>query len=101
MSSFPKDPSDQMIFEASEEVFYIYCASDNSWNRLPGVDQLGLATEKEDGLMSKEDIQKLNGLLIPPPQTTIKGEQCDFTYKTGKMALYNTDEFLDIKGTLS
>ena len=79
----------------------MYIKSDNSWNRLPGVDQLGIATELKDGLMSPSDLKKLDDLIIPPPQTSIKGEQCAIPFKTGQIGLYVGDDYLNIKDTLT
>jgi hypothetical protein len=93
---FPPNPEDGMIFEAISGVFYKYNAGSNCWTRLKGVDNLGLATPLIDGLMSKEDFTKLQNLIIPPPQATLKGEDCETTFKSGTVALYSFDESLEI-----
>lgn len=92
---------DRTIFQVGEGQYYIYIASDNSWNRLPGVDQLGIATEAKDGLMSSADYKKLEDLIIPPPQTSIKGELCASSFSVGKIGLYAGDDYLSIKDTLT
>ena len=93
---FPPNPEDGMIFEPISGVFYKYNSGSNCWTRLKGVDNLGLATPLIDGLMSKEDFTKLQNLIIPPPQATLKGEDCETTFKSGTVALYSFDESLKI-----
>lgn len=100
-NKFPKNVPDKTIFQTEDDIYYIYISSDNSWNRLPGVDQLGIATELKDGLMSSADLKKLEDLIIPPPQTSIKGEQCSTAYKDGSIGLYTGDDYLNIKDTLT
>lgn len=101
MNIFPKNPADKTIVEITTGNFYIYNASDNSWNRLPGVSQLGIATESKDGLMSSNDYKKLNELIIPPPQSSVKGELCDIVYSKNQVGLYSLDNFLKIEDTLA
>lgn len=93
---FPSNPENGMIFELIPGVFYKYNAGSNCWTRLKGVDALGLATPLTDGLMSKEDYTKLQNLVIPPPQATLKGEDCETIFKSGTVALYSFDESLEI-----
>jgi len=100
-SLFPKNPADKTIVEITSGNFYMYNASDNSWNRLPGVSQLGIATELKDGLMSSSDFKKLNELIVPPPQSSVKGELCDVVYNKNQVGLYSLDDFLKIEDTLS
>ena len=93
---FPSDPEDGTIFELIPGVFYKYNSGSNCWTRLKGVDSLGLATPLTDGLMSKEDFTKLQNLIIPPPQATLKGEDCQTVFKSGTVALYSFDESLSV-----
>lgn len=93
---FPTNPENGMIFEAIPGIFYKYNAGSNCWARLKGVESLGLATPLSDGLMSKQDFDKLQNLVIPPPQTTLKGEECNTTFKSGTVALYSFDESLQV-----
>lgn len=99
-TTFPKNPADGTIFEAIPGLFYQFSAKENCWIRVDGLDALGLATPTKDGLMSPDDFNKLNGLLIPPPQSTIKGEDCKITYAHGQVALTSTDESLSVLPTL-
>jgi hypothetical protein len=97
---FPPNPENGMIFEAIPGIFYSYNAGSNCWNRLKGVESLGLATPLSDGLMSKEDFAKLQNLILPPPQVTIKGEECNTTFKSGTVALQSFDQSLDVSKNL-
>jgi len=98
--TFPSDPQDGMIFEAAPGLFFQYNAGSNCWVRIDGVESLGLATPITDGLMAPEDLQKLNDLLIPPPQSTLKGEDCGIVFNQGKIRLTSTDKSVDIDHAL-
>jgi len=100
MRSFPENSEDKTIFEAAPGVYYAYNKASNSWNKLPGVGQLGLATYKSNGLMSKDDLRKVEDLVIPPPQSSLSSEKCDFTYKSGTIALYSGDDYLSVTDQL-
>lgn len=96
---FPTNPQDGMIFEVTPGTFYIYSAGSNCWNRFDGADALGLATPLEDGLMAKEDFAKLRSLLVPPPQSSLQGEECESKFSSGIVALYSFDESLSISAS--
>lgn len=98
---FPPDPSDGMIFEATPGVYYEYSAGEDSWIRIDGSDTILPATPLSDGLMSSEDFQKLLNLIVPPPQATLKGEDCSYIFRRGKIGLYSNDGSLDIEPSLS
>jgi hypothetical protein len=101
MITFPKNPSNAMIFESSPGLFFQYDASTNCWVRVDGMDALGLATPLVAGLMSSDDFKKLDGLILPPPQASIKGEECPVTFTEGKIRLTSTDESLFVKPALN
>jgi hypothetical protein len=101
MFGFPKNPSDGMIFEASPGLFFQFSASEDCWIRVDGLEALGLATPTADGLMSPDDLKKLNGLIIPPPQSTLKGEECKTVFSQGKVRLTSTDASLEISPSLT
>lgn len=100
MFGFPKNPPDRMIFEASPGLFFQYRSDEDCWIRVDGLEVLGLATVTKDGLMSPEDFNKLNGLIIPPPQSTLKGEECKTTFTQGKVRLTSTDASLTVSPNL-
>jgi hypothetical protein len=97
---FPSDPSDGMIFEASPGLFFQYRASDNCWVRIDGSDALPLASPLQDGLMTSEDLQKLMDLVLPPPQATLAGEDCNLIFRQGRIGLYSSDGSLVIEPSL-
>lgn len=100
MFGFPKNPPDGMIFEAVPGVFFQFDKKNDCWVSVEGLSALGLATPTKDGLMSPEDLQKLNGLIIPPPQSTLKGEECKTTFTNGKVRLTSTDGSLSVSPNL-
>lgn len=100
MFGFPKNPTDGMIFEPVPGLFYQFDKKNDCWVRVDGLEALGLATPTKDGLMSPEDLRKLNGLIIPPPQSTLKGEECKTTFTQGKVRLTSTDASLSVSPNL-
>lgn len=96
---FPPNPSHGTIFEVVPGLFYQYDAKSNCWNRLEGLDALGLATPLSDGLMPSEDYRKLQSLLVPPPQTTLQGEDCRTAFTGGTVGLYSLDGSLEISSS--
>jgi hypothetical protein len=89
-----------MIFEASPGLFYQYSADENCWVRVDGLDALGVATPLKDGLMSKEDLRKVNDLIIPPPRITLTGEDCNFTFDEGTVGFRSSEGHLHIDNEL-
>jgi len=94
--TFPQNPNDGDLFEASPGLFYQYDAAQNCWIRVEGLDSIGFATPLEPGLMAPEDFQKLQSIVLPPPQASIKSEDCDFTFAEGELRLTSTDDSLTI-----
>lgn len=74
-SNFPTSPVHGQEFETIPGTLYKYSSITRAWERIikPTVP---LATVNSDGLMSKEDFQKLTGFIIPPPQSTLTAEGC-------------------------
>ena len=97
---FPPEPSDGLIFEAAPGLFYQFSASENTWIRVDGFDALGLATGAKDGLMSKDDLIKINDLLLPPPRITITAEGCNFTFNEGTIGFRSSKGDLLIENEL-
>lgn len=99
MPSFPINPPNGTIFETQPGVFYVYSAGQNTWVKQNNYGQnTDLATGRSDGLMNKEDYNKLRGLMLPPPKTTISVEDCDvkFGSKSAEIFGFRSSEF-DIK----
>ncbi len=97
---FPPNPTNGQIFESEPGIFYRYAAVQNAWIRIDGIRNLDLATPLRDGLMSSADFIKIEGLIIPPPQATMKADTCNIIYGTGRVGLYSTNDSLDISPTL-
>lgn len=97
---FPKNPEDGQLFELVQGVYYKYDARTKSWVLIT-VDEVKLATPLSDGLMSKDDLVKLNSIIVPPPQSTLKGEDCNLTFKGGTIDLYSTDDSITIDKDLN
>lgn len=96
--SFPKNPEHNTIFEPEPGVFYIYDLPTRSWVRTEGGIP-GLATPLAAGLMSSSDLYKLNRIIVPPPQTTLRAEDCVGTLTGGIIEFKVGDQFLTIEGT--
>ncbi len=99
MSAFPQNPSDGTIVEIRPGEFYLFHAGSQSWTRVDGY-QFGLATQASPGLMSKDDLRKLNSIILPPPSSSLSGEDCDITFRNGTVTLFSTDESLSIRHDL-
>lgn len=97
---FPENPEHGMLFELAPGILYQYNKGSNCWRRLRGSEALGLATPLASGLMSKEDFSKLQNLIVPPPQATLKGEECNTSFKSGLVGLHSFDGSVDIKKNL-
>ena len=102
MTSFPLNPKDEEIFKSFPDVYYQYDQKSKSWIRIPGYGKTtDLATPLRDGLMSKKDYQKIQGLLIPPPQITLTAEDCSTTFDSGIIGFRSSKGHLQIKYELS
>jgi len=99
--TFPPNPPDGQIFEPIPGLYYQYRASDNSWIRIDGSDALPTASPLQDGLMTSEDLKKLLNLIIPPPQASLKGEDCSLIFRSGRIGLYSSDGSLRISPKLN
>ncbi|MEM3097468.1 MAG: hypothetical protein QXU32_01945 [Nitrososphaerales archaeon] len=98
--NFPNNPQHGMIFEASPGLFFQFDARINTWVRVDGLEALGLATPTTPGLMSPEDLKKIDGLILPPPQASLKAEDCPVTFRSGKIRLTSTDGSINVKPAL-
>lgn len=96
--NFPSSPEHGTIYEPQLGVFYIYDLPTKTWVRTEG-GMPNLATPLADGLMSADDLQKLNRVVVPPPQTTLTAQDCIGTLETGIIEFRVGDQFLTIEGT--
>jgi len=99
---FPENPEDGTIFEPRPSVFYVYEKTQNQWTRLGNFgSQVKTATPLSDGLMPSEDFVKLNGLMLPPPQTIMTADGCDVKFDEGQFGFRSSNEDLIIEHELS
>ncbi len=97
---FPPNPSDGMIFAANDKTYFKYSASTNTWHRLNDISKYSLATPLQNGLMASADYVKMEGLILPPPQSTITSDGCNIKFTSGRVGLYSTDESVDVRPNL-
>lgn len=99
---FPANPTHDMIFELGRGILYRYDASIKSWIKIASSNVLlPLATSAADGAMSATDLQKLNRLVIPPPNSTIVGNNCAGAFTKGFIGLYGDDRFITVNGNVN
>lgn len=100
--AFPKDPEDGTIIEIAGNVLYRYSKKNNVWTQVDGFSvSMDLATALKDGLMSSDDLQKLNGLLIPPPRTALTGDKCNFIFNSGTFGFRSSKDHLKVEYELT
>lgn len=92
--SFPTNPASGATIELNG-ARYQYDGKTKSWNRIEGV--VRAASVYSSGLMTKEEYNKLSRLILPPPNTTLRGESCNTPYVGGTVNLKSTDDFLSIR----
>jgi hypothetical protein len=92
---FPQDPTDGMLFETVPGVLYRYNKGQNAWIRLEG-ESARPATPLAPGLMSAEDLKKLNTLILPPPQTSISIEGQAAKLQHGTIDIYSLDRSIEV-----
>lgn len=93
---FPANPSDGMIYEETAGVFFVYEQASNSWMKVTGNEIFPLATPIRDGLMESADLRKINRVVVPAPNSTIKGEMCSTRFVAGYISLFGDDDFVTI-----
>lgn len=99
---FPSDPSHGMLFEQNYGVIYQYDASIKAWLKLASDSLvLQLATPYRDGAMAALDYQKLQRIILPPPTTSIIGNDCSAPYVNGTIDLFSGDQFIKVNGDLN
>jgi hypothetical protein len=99
---FPSNPVDGQLFEATSGVFYRFDSRQQTWIRVKNIDaRFTVATYLQNGLMSNEDFIKLNGLLLPPPHTTLSSDECTHKFSDGTFGFRSSAEHLFIDYELS
>jgi hypothetical protein len=101
MTTFPKNPADKTIFEASSGEFYQFDACRNTWVHLQGYGiLLDEATSLRDGLMASTDLKKINSLILPPPNTSLTAEGCSHVFNSGVFGFRSGNEDILIDTSL-
>ena len=101
-TTFPTGVPDKTIFEVSPGAYYQYDASQHSWIKVDGpAISLELATPLRDGLMTSEDYNKLNDLLLPPPKTSLSYGGCNYVFDNGTFGFRSSNNHLDIETELT
>lgn len=96
---FPANPTDGMVFEVTKGVYYRYDLQSNSWNRLNTVaSALPLATNETAGLMSSDDVKKINKLLVPPLTATLTSDNCPTKFSRGTVGFKSADNIVEVTG---
>jgi len=99
---FPENPTHGDIFELEDGVLYQYDATVNAWIKIASnTINLPLATTSQNGAMSASDLQKLNRLVIPPPTSSIIGNDCVSSFDLGTISLQGVDDFVNVEGNVS
>ena len=92
-------PEDGAIIE-KDGIFFQYDISMNSYIRLDGYQSIPMASSIRNGVMTKEDYQKIESLLTAPPKTTLTTDQCSVTFTTGSIRLFSNDNSIIIEDYL-
>lgn len=99
--AFPGNPSHGDVFEYKKGLLYQFDASINGWVEIQSNSvNLELATPVRKGAMSASDLQKLNRLVLPPPQSTITGNNCIAPFQKGMIQLFSGDKFVNVNGNV-
>lgn len=93
--SFPKNPKTGDTVVVEDGLSYVYDGTLNVWHKQEG-GTVSLATISSPGLMSSDDFNKLNGLIVPPPQATISVADYAYSFTGGTIALIEGDEYIQI-----
>jgi len=100
-NKFPGDPHHGDIFEFKPGLLYQWDARISSWIEIVSSSvNLSLATPIKKGSMSADDFKKLNRLVLPPPQSTIIGNDCLAPFQQGVIGFYSGDNYIDVNGNL-
>lgn len=102
INAFPADPKDKTFFEGRDGVVYRYDATIRSWIKVAtNTASIPVADSSMDGLMSAEDLRRLNRLVTPPPSSSITSEDCEGSFQGGLVQLHGQDDFVSVEGRVS
>ena len=95
---FPTNPSHKDVVEINGSS-YEYDVSIRSWVPLVSASvNVSPVTVTSNGLMTSVDYNKLNRLVLSPPISTIKGNNCVAPFMSGNIGLYSGDDFISVSG---
>lgn len=98
---FPDNPAHNTIYQASDGSLYQYDQVLHSWVTISSASvNTPLATSTNPGAMAAADLKKLNRLVIPTPQSTLIGNDCDAPFITGNIGLTSGDDFVRVNGNV-
>jgi hypothetical protein len=98
MMSFPKNPKTGDVVIIEDGLTYVYDGTLHIWHQQEG-GTVSIATPLAAGLMSSVDFKKLNGLIVPPPQSTITAADYAYSFSSGTIALKEGDKYVQINNT--
>ncbi len=91
-NDFPTNPVPGETIEIQPGQYFVYSAVTNAWTELEGNVNPPLATPIIAGLMTSDDYNKLNEMILPPPQTTLKSEDYNATFASGVITISTADQ---------
>lgn len=95
--TFPKNPVDGQIIEVDHGTYFIYRSAQKSWTELTATkSSLGQATPLQSGLMTAEDLKKLNRLILPPITSSLTADNCSNVYGYGNFGLKSLDNIVKL-----
>ena len=100
-ANFPANPEHGDIFEISDGIYYQYDASLKAWGKITANNLVfPEATYSRPGIMTYSDLRKLNRLVLPPPYSTIVGNDCVGPFSSGSIRLVGGDRYVSVNGKL-
>ncbi len=95
--SLPENPNDGDVYQLENGVVLVYEAFTSSWTQIStGLQPIRLADEFLPGALSKEDLAKLDNLIIPPYKTSLASDFCNITFNQGAVSLQSVDGYVEI-----
>lgn len=95
--SLPENPNDGDVYQLENGVVLVYEAFTSSWTQVStGLQPIRLADEFLAGALSKEDLSKLDNLIIPPFDTSLTSDFCNITFNQGAVSLQSADGYVGI-----
>ena len=100
-ANFPASPEHGDIFEITDGIYYQYDASLKIWGKVASSNLVfPEVTYSRPGVMTYGDFRKLNRLVLPPPISTIVGNDCIGPFSAGSIRLVGGDRYVDVDGEL-